>query len=114
MLRLAAQLSGGSVRRAITLVNENGIALYRRFAQIAGQKQAVQWDKVHELAAELSAIAANDRYRLLLDIAHDYVARRIRGEGAACRRGGTAQSFTGLAGWVEGMGKDPPFRRTGR
>jgi DNA polymerase III subunit delta' len=98
---LAAQLAGGSVRRAITLVNENGMALYRRFAQIAEQPHHLQWDKVHELAGELSAVAANDRYRMLLDIAHDYVARRIRGESEPAGAPAPAQSLTGLAGWVE-------------
>jgi DNA polymerase-3 subunit delta' len=100
-LALAAQLSGGSVRRAITLVNENGIALYRRFAEIAARPNTLQWDKVHELAGEISAPSANDRYRLLLDIAHDYVARRIRGEPEPAGMMGAVQNLSGLAVWVE-------------
>ncbi|MCU0790656.1 MAG: DNA polymerase III subunit delta', partial [Nitratireductor sp.] len=99
-LELAAGLAAGSVRRAIVLVTEDGIGLYRRFAEMA-QARSPRWDKVHELAGEVSAPSANDRYRLLLDIAHDYVARRIRSEpepgGAVPGPAGPG----GLAGWVE-------------
>jgi DNA polymerase-3 subunit delta' len=99
-LELAARLAAGSVRRAIILVMEDGIGLYRRFADMA-QARTPQWDKVHELAGEVSIPSASDRYRLLLDIVHDYVARRIRSEpepgGAATPPVGNG----GLAGWVE-------------
>jgi len=99
---LAAALSGGSVRRAITLVNEDGISLYQKFQAIADVSGGVRWDKVHELAGEVSLAAANDRYRLLLDIVHDFVARRIRGEPEPSGGGNwDSASATGLAGWVE-------------
>ncbi len=97
---LAANLSAGSVRRAITLLMEDGTNLYRRFAAMAASP-APQWDKVHELAGELVGPSANDRYRLLLDIVHDYVARRIRGESEPAGQGLPASSPGGLAGWVE-------------
>ncbi len=99
-LLLAASLSGGSVRRAITLVMDDGASLYRRFTAMAGAP-APQWDKVHELAGELVVASANDRYRLLLDIVHDYVGRRIRGEPEPGGQGVPAPSHGGLAGWVE-------------
>jgi DNA polymerase-3 subunit delta' len=99
---LAAALSGGSVRRAITLVREDGISLYRKFRAIADMSGGVRLDKVHEIAGEVSLVAANDRYRLLLDIVHDFVARRIRGEPEPIGGGNwVGASASGLAGWVE-------------
>jgi DNA polymerase-3 subunit delta' len=99
-LELAARLSGGSVRRAIILYTQDGIGLYRRFAEMAAARSP-QWDKVHELAGEVSAPAAQDRYKLLLDIVHDYVARRIRGEPEPGYAPAAAPGSGGLAGWVE-------------
>lgn len=79
-LDLVAELAGGSVRRAITLAQGRGIDLYRRFLAIAAQHDQVPWDEVHALAGELAPAEANDRYRLLLDITQDNLARRLRGE----------------------------------
>jgi DNA polymerase III subunit delta' len=79
-LALVAELSGGSVRRAITLANGRGIELYRRYLSITSQIDTVPWDLVHALAGELAPAEANDRYRLLLDIVQDTLSRRLRGE----------------------------------
>jgi DNA polymerase-3 subunit delta' len=100
-LRLVAALAGGSVRRAIVLLHGDGIELYRRFAALACARRP-DLSEIHALASELSPVAADDRYRLLLDIAHDFIARRVRSE----REPGMDDAMTfnrhgGLAGWVE-------------
>jgi DNA polymerase-3 subunit delta' len=78
-LSLVAELSGGSVRRAITLANGRGIELYRRFLSITSQHDQIPWDLVHGLAGELAPAESNDRYRLLLDIVQDTLSRRLQG-----------------------------------
>jgi len=101
--RLAAQLSGGSVRRAILLLSGNGVDLYRRFIRLVANAGRPDWGAAHELAGELAPAAAQDRFRLFIDIAHDYFSRRIRGEaeplpqGEAVRQEGISE----LARWVE-------------
>ncbi len=101
-LKLAALLAGGSVRRAINFLVDDGIELYRRFAALAGG-QRLDLAEAHMLASELAAPKANDRYRLLLDIAHDYVSRRIRGEDEPVQTSGERQrqGVSTLAGWVD-------------
>lgn len=100
--RLAAALAGGSVRRAVILLRGDGIELYRRFAAIAAGKR-LDLEQAFALAGELSPVAANDRYRLLLDIAADYVSRRVRGEPEPGTPAATVvpQDPATLARWVD-------------
>jgi DNA polymerase-3 subunit delta' len=89
-LSLVSELSGGSVRRAITLANGRGIELYRRFTSIISHRGEVPWDQVHALAGELAPAESNDRYRLLLDIVEDTLSRRLRGEMPPANASATA------------------------
>ena len=100
-LELAAKLSQGSVRRAIVLLGNGGLALYQNFAMIAASNANMDWEQIHKLASELSPVLANERYLLLLDIAHDYIARRIRGEAEPAGKLSPRQAAIGLAGWAE-------------
>ncbi len=103
-LALVAELSGGSVRRAISMVRGDGIELYRDFVRLARDASRPDWTAIHGLADKLAPVAKNDRYRLFLDLAHDYVARRIRGEGepdGAEASEGPARETSILARWVE-------------
>ncbi|MEZ5872046.1 MAG: DNA polymerase III subunit delta' [Nitratireductor sp.] len=100
-LQLIARLSGGSVRRAIVLLREDGAKLYQRLAALIGQRSP-DWSAIHTIASELAPANRNDRYRLFLSLAHDLIARRIRGEpepGGMVFAGGSG--ISDLARWVE-------------
>lgn len=101
--RLAAQLSGGSVRRAILLLSGDGVDLYRKFVALAANAARPDWGAAHALAGELAPVAAQDRFRLFIDIAHDYFARRIRGEAEPLSQTGAVPQagISELARWVE-------------
>jgi len=86
-----ARLSGGSVRRALSLHAANGLALYDRVAALLESlPAAVDWVAVHALGDELSGQAADQRYELFFELLTDAVARLIaveaRGEGAPAER----------------------------
>lgn len=84
---LVTELSGGSVRRAITLVNSGGVDLWREFQDILGGISNPDWAAIHKLAGDIATPRNEDRYRLLLDIAHAHIAGLVRHEGAAGREG---------------------------
>jgi DNA polymerase-3 subunit delta' len=101
---LVGALSGGSVRRAILLVRGEGIELYRMFVHLARDAARPDWGAIHALAGELAPVAKNDRYRLFLDLAHDYIARRVRREAepeTGTAGEGPGEGISVLARWVE-------------
>lgn len=100
-LRLAAALADGSVRRAILLLRDDGLELYARFVALVRDAAAPDWAAVHDLAGELSPVAAQDRYRLFLEMVHDFVARRLRGEPEPAGWAMPSGGISGLARWVE-------------
>ena len=72
------RLSDGSVRRALSLEGEGGIALYNDvFGLVAGLPQ-VRWASVHTLADSMSASAAEVRFELFFELLLDLVARLLR------------------------------------
>ena len=70
------RLSQGSVRKAITLLQLDGIALHQRFGEIIAvtHQGDTDWLKIHKLADELSRANKDEQFRLLLDIAQIYIA----------------------------------------
>jgi DNA polymerase-3 subunit delta' len=100
---LVAQLSAGSVRRAILLARGDGIDLYRRLCSLAENPARPDRTAIHALAGEISPANRDDRYRLFLDLAHDFIARRVRGEAepADGKRAGAGEGISVLARWVE-------------
>ncbi len=77
-LRQAAKLSGGSVRRTILIHTENGVELDERLRTLAEKNGQPDWSAIHKLAGELSPANRNERYRLFLDLTHDYLSQKIR------------------------------------
>jgi DNA polymerase-3 subunit delta' len=81
-----ARLSGGSVRRLLSLHAAKGLVLHDRISAILGSLPAVDWGSVHSLADELSGQAADQRYELFFELLMDAIARLVnaeaRGEGA--------------------------------
>jgi DNA polymerase-3 subunit delta' len=73
-------LSQGSVRRAITLLQLDGIALYQKFGEIlaANNQGNPDWLKIHKLADELSRVNKDEHFRLLLDITQIHISNSLR------------------------------------
>lgn len=78
---LIASLSGGSVRRAIILINSGGVELHRQFARLIEGIARPDWAGIHKLASDLSLARNEDRYRLLLDIVNTHVSQLVRSQG---------------------------------
>ncbi|MBL8847001.1 MAG: DNA polymerase III subunit delta' [Hyphomicrobium zavarzinii] len=80
-----ARLSGGSVRRVLSLHAAKGLALHDRISAILSGLPTVDWGAVHALGDELSSQAADQRYELFFELLTDWVARLVnaeaRGEG---------------------------------
>ena len=75
--RILFRLSNGSVRKAILLLEEGGLDISRRFEAILkpNGSQNPDWLLAHKLADEFSRKNKEDQYRLLLDIASEYVSQ---------------------------------------
>ncbi|WP_439543879.1 DNA polymerase III subunit delta' [Hyphomicrobium sp.] len=82
--RLAA-LSGGSVRRVLSLHAAKGLALHERIIKILDGLPQIDWGAVHTLGDELSGQAAEQRYQLFFELLMDAIARLVsveaRGQG---------------------------------
>ncbi|HET7714254.1 MAG TPA: DNA polymerase III subunit delta' [Bauldia sp.] len=79
-IRLAAVLSEGSLRRAILLLEEGGIATYRAFARFAANVGDPDVTAMHALADSVSGRTADDTYYGFLDTVRAWLGRRVRGE----------------------------------
>lgn len=75
-----ARLSGGSVRRVLSLHAAKGLALHDRLSAILDSLPAVDWGTVHALGDELSGQAADQRYELFFELLMDAIARLVRAE----------------------------------
>ena len=73
------RLATGSVRRAIILLRQQGLQIYRRFGEILeqGASDRPDWPQVHQLADELSRKTNEGQYRLLFDITQDYISSAV-------------------------------------
>lgn len=70
---LLAQLSGGSVRTGIILAQEDGLDLYRQFSALANSLNTLDWLAVQGLADQISPRGKEDRYRLVLRFAEEFM-----------------------------------------
>lgn len=91
---LIASLSGGSVRRAIILINSGGAELHRQFTRLIDGIARPDWDGIHKLASELSLARNEDRYRLLLDIVNTHVSQLVRSRDGVSGNQGPAPVST--------------------
>lgn len=87
---LLARLAEGSVRRALSLEGDGGIALYEQvYGMVAGLPQ-VRWAEVHALADSMAAAANEARFELFFELLLDLLARLVRaaatGQGEARER----------------------------
>lgn len=72
------ELSGGSVRRLISLHAEKGIQLYDRMASLIATLPKVDWTAVHMLSDELQGTAQEQRFELFYDLLLTHLSRIIR------------------------------------
>ena len=78
-LQILFRLAGGSVRKAITLVRQQGLKIYQRFDAIVDSSHAGRpdWLEIHRLADELSRRNQEDQYRLLFEIVQDHISNML-------------------------------------
>jgi len=72
------RLSQGSVRRAVVLAGEDGLALYAELMGLLGVLPKVDWPRIHGLAESVALVSQETRFNLLLDLLQDVLARMIR------------------------------------
>lgn len=82
-----ARLSGGSVRRVLSLHAAKGLALQDKITALLAGLPSVDWAAAHALGDELAGQAADQRYELFFELLTDAIGRLIaveaRGEGLA-------------------------------
>jgi len=82
-----ARLSGGSVRRLLTLHAAKGLALHTRISGLLESLPGLDWGAIHALGDEISSPAAEQRYELFFELLLDALARLVaaeaKGTGAA-------------------------------
>ncbi len=76
------KLSGGSVRRLLSLHAARGLALFDRVSALVSALPKVDWGAVHALGDEIASPAAEQRYELFFELLMDYLARLIRARAA--------------------------------
>jgi DNA polymerase-3 subunit delta' len=74
-----AELSGGSMRRAMWLADEDGISLYRMLSDILSHVPTIDGLKAHNLADEVLS-QGDESFVLLFELIFDWLSRRVRGE----------------------------------
>ncbi len=85
----AIRLSGGSVRRAVLLLENGGVETAREFDAIADALPALDVKQLHSFADKVSARGADDIYELFKDLLRDRIAANVRRDtanGIAARR----------------------------
>ncbi len=102
-ISLAAALAGGSLRRAILLLQDDGISTYRAFARFAADVGHPDITAMHALADSVSGRGANDAYEGFIETVRAWLARRVRGEPepVAETNPGEAVRAVPLARWAE-------------
>jgi DNA polymerase-3 subunit delta' len=100
---LAGRLASGSLRRAIHLVEGEGIDLYRNFLRLTANLPSLDIPGVHELADRVSRRGEDDAYFTFLDLVRDWLQRRVRREPEVVTSPPVSQAALGapLARWAE-------------
>ena len=99
----AAALAEGSLRRAIQLLDEDGIGTYREFARLAARLPDLDVPAMHDFADKVTRRGHDDAYFAFLDMVRAWLQRRVRGEGEPVGdvRPAPAAATVPLARWAE-------------
>jgi DNA polymerase-3 subunit delta' len=100
---LAGRLAGGSLRRAVHLVEGEGIELYRDLLRLTANLPSLDIPALHNLADRVSRRGEDDAYFTLLDLLRDWLQRRVRREPEVLATPTLAPAVLGapLARWAE-------------
>ncbi|MFK5978507.1 MAG: DNA polymerase III subunit delta' [Rhizobiaceae bacterium] len=88
---LVGRMSGGSVRRALVLLNLDGIALFKQIETICKNPANPDWPQIHKLATQLAPRAQDEKYRLFLNLMYNYMHEQVTNNG----------ELKALAGWAD-------------
>jgi DNA polymerase-3 subunit delta' len=91
----AADLSNGSLRRALSMLEAGGVGLQKAVSDILDVLPARDVAAVHRLADRVSGPGTDDAFGLLSDLVFDWLSRKVRAEAAA------GVPAVALAGWAE-------------
>ena len=99
----AALLAEGSLRRAILLLQDDGIATYRDFARLTAGLPDLDVPAMHDFADKVARRGADDAYFGFLDTLRAWLQRRVRGEGEPVPsvHPPSTHAAVPLARWVE-------------
>jgi DNA polymerase-3 subunit delta' len=102
-ITLAAALADGSLRRAILLLEEDGLAIYRSFIRLASRLPDLDVGALHAFAESVTGRGADDAYRAFLDLLGDWLGRRVRQAPEPDPAAAVPATLTGvpLARWAE-------------
>lgn len=81
----AVRLSGGSVRRAVLLLENGGVETAREFDALADALPTLDVKRLHSFADKISARGADDIYDLFKDLLRDRMIANVRRETASGR-----------------------------
>jgi DNA polymerase III subunit delta' len=85
---LLEKLSGGSVRRALSLHATGGLDLQKRLDGLVSSLPNIDWTAVHTLADEVSSPAAETKFYLVQSLLSALVARLVRAQATGAGAGG--------------------------
>ncbi|MGX1305709.1 DNA polymerase-3 subunit delta' [Amorphus suaedae] len=91
----AADLSNGSLRRALSMLEAGGVGLHKAVSDILGALPALDIAAVHRLADRVSGPGTDEAFALLTDLVFDWLSRKVRAEATA------KVPAAALAGWAE-------------
>ncbi|MBB5751258.1 DNA polymerase III subunit delta' [Prosthecomicrobium pneumaticum] len=78
---LAAHAAEGSLRRAISMLRGEGVAVRRDFGAIAARLPDLDIPAAHRLGDLVAQRGATDALEAFVDTVRDWLARRVRGDG---------------------------------
>ena len=98
-------LAEGSVRKAIQMIEGDGLKNYKTFLSLIGDdpQKPVNWSAIHGLAEGLAIKSRAEAYTLFLDMVMGFFIRRVRGQDEAVLASQITQKFQSvpLARWAD-------------
>lgn len=98
---LAAKLSGGSLRRAIEVLQEEGTGTYQQFAKLTQTLPDVDYAGVHALADKVAMRGRDDAFQTFVGVVDDWLSRRVRSEAEPAAPLPPAVQSASLASWAD-------------
>jgi DNA polymerase-3 subunit delta' len=74
----AARLAGGSIGKALQLIEEDGIAIYREVLRLLSTLPNCEWGDIHKFGEQLASPAAESSYRLFSEFLPAWLLRLVK------------------------------------